>query len=221
MDHNLPPSTGDPSTTQTTTTKSTYSASQPRRFDWVFRALHSVASRRSNSITLSLPSTVIFATGSPVKWLTTLQDGRVAREMLNAGDNYQSSMRHVRSKAKNNSEINVQEQIKQVRKPHTHTDGATHTHTLMASHTHTDGPKASGVCSSLLETCTTHFLFTLRVWLTVWLAVHACIWLVHACCMLHAALHEYDFSHAYNFIGRSTRTSTPSAASTPTSPTTP
>ena len=88
--------------------------SQPRKWNWIFRALHSVAGRRQNSITLSLPDTILFTDGQPTKWLTTLADGRLARNILAVSSNYKGSTRHVRSKAPKMNELMIQEQIKLV-----------------------------------------------------------------------------------------------------------
>ncbi|GMH66094.1 hypothetical protein TL16_g04355 [Triparma laevis f. inornata] len=93
--------------------KGSHTASQPRKWDWIFRSLHSVTGRRQNSITINMPDTVLFANGEPVKWLTTLADGRVARQII-AGDRGYKGTRHVRSKAIKQNEMLTQEQIKTI-----------------------------------------------------------------------------------------------------------
>ena len=92
--------------------KGAHSASQPRKWDWIFRSLHSVAGRRQNAITINMPDTVLFSNGEPVKWLTTLADGRVARQVL-SGKTYQGA-RHVRNKAQRSNEMLIQERVSEV-----------------------------------------------------------------------------------------------------------
>ena len=90
-------------------------SSQPRKWDWIFRALHSVSGRRQNSISMSIPDTVLFANGQPTKWLTTLADGRVARQMLPSASNYSSrDKRSSRAGAPKVNEQLILEQIKWV-----------------------------------------------------------------------------------------------------------
>ncbi|GMH74329.1 hypothetical protein TrST_g7101 [Triparma strigata] len=96
-----------------TTQKGSHMASQPRKWDWIFRSLHSVTGRRQNSITINMPDTVLFTNGEPVKWLTTLADGRVARQIISGERGYKGT-RHVRSKAIKQNEMLVQEQIKTI-----------------------------------------------------------------------------------------------------------
>ena len=52
----------------------------------------------------------MFSNGEPVKWLTTLADGRVARQVL-SGKTYQGA-RHVRNKAVRANEMLIQEQVR-------------------------------------------------------------------------------------------------------------
>ena len=88
-------------------------SSQPRKWDWIFRALHSVSGRRQNSITMAIPDTVLFSGGQPTKWITTLADGRVARQMLPNASTYASrGGRGVRAQAPKANELLILEQIK-------------------------------------------------------------------------------------------------------------
>lgn len=93
----------------------TSGSSQPRKWDWIFRALHSVSGRRQNSITMSIPDTVLFTGGQPTKWLTTLADGRVARQMMPNESTYTSrGGRSAREKAPKVNELLILEQIRVV-----------------------------------------------------------------------------------------------------------
>ena len=61
-----------------------------------------------------MPDTIIFTNGQPTKWLTTLADGRLARNVLSISSTYNPSSRHVRAKAPKMNEIMIHEQVKLV-----------------------------------------------------------------------------------------------------------
>ena len=53
-----------------------------RKWDWIFKALYSISSRRQSSIILAIPDTVLFVQGAPTKWLGTIADGRIVRKII-------------------------------------------------------------------------------------------------------------------------------------------
>ena len=65
-------------------------AGMERKWDWIFKALYSISRLRQSSILLSIPDTVLFVGGAPVKWVGTVADGRVGRRVMARENAYRS-----------------------------------------------------------------------------------------------------------------------------------